>query len=49
MGILDNLEAYMELEDKCYYCQHKAKYTAVSDEPYKIIGVCQCHFVSEVS
>jgi hypothetical protein len=49
MGILDNLEAYMELEDKCHYCQNKAKYTAVSEAPYEVIGVCQCHFVQDIS
>jgi hypothetical protein len=49
MGILDNLEAYMELEDKCHYCQNKSKYTAVSEAPYEIIGVCQCHFVQDIS
>ncbi len=48
MGILDNLEAYMEAEEaeKCYYCQSKAKYTDIApidESKYDIVGVCECH------
>lgn len=63
MGILDNLEAYLEaryniepIEDKanelCHYCTNKAKYTDVAEiakQGYAVIGVCQCHFVQDVS
>lgn len=59
MGILDNLEAYIDIEpntpkdqEKCHYCTNKAKYTDVAEiakQGYAVIGVCQCHFVQEVS
>jgi len=66
MGILNNLEAYMEAEmsenqeailnksdtDLCHYCQNKAKYTDVAEidlAKYGIIGVCQCHYVQDIS
>jgi hypothetical protein len=55
MAILDNLEAYVDIEPnqgKCYYCTNKAKYDDVTKTPdsgYRIIGVCQCHFVQDVS
>jgi hypothetical protein len=48
MGILDNLEAYMdkaeELE-KCHYCKAIATYNDIAeiDRTYKIVGVCGCH------
>jgi hypothetical protein len=47
MSILDNLEAYLDFEDRCHYCKEKAKYTDIAGPPYQIIGVCQCHFVQE--
>jgi hypothetical protein len=49
MGILDNLEAYLEVTEsveKCHYCQHIAKYNDVTEleqNSYKIVGVCECH------
>jgi hypothetical protein len=69
MGILDNLEAYLEARynidendneqekcddsiEKCHYCTNKAKYTDVAEiakQGYAVIGVCQCHFVQDVS
>jgi PP-loop superfamily ATP-utilizing enzyme len=53
MGILDNLEAYMDNEpEKCHYCTNKAKYTDVAEitkQGYAVIGVCQCHYVQDVS
>lgn len=52
MGILDNLEAYMDIDPElCHYCKNKAKYTDVAkvDQSYDIVGVCQCHFVPEVT
>lgn len=55
MGILDNFESYLDKElnlEKCHYCTNKAKYTDVAEitkQRYAVIGVCQCHFVQEVS
>jgi hypothetical protein len=47
MGILDNLEAYMEAAEteKCHYCQAIAVYNDLAevDKTYKIVGVCACH------
>ena len=47
MGILDNLEAYLEAEikEKCYYCQAIATYNDIAeiDRTYKVVGVCACH------
>jgi hypothetical protein len=47
MGILDNLEAYLDAEEteKCHYCQAVAKYNDLAevDQTYKIVGVCACH------
>lgn len=48
MGILDNLEAYLETEqaEKCHYCQSKAKYTdlaQIDQGKYDVVGVCECH------
>ena len=49
MGILDNLEAYLEKTEeteKCHYCQHTAKYNDVAEidqTKYKLVGVCECH------
>jgi hypothetical protein len=47
MGILDNLEAYMEAEEteKCHYCQALATYNDLAevDRIYQIVGVCACH------
>jgi len=38
--------------DLCFYCQSKAKYTDVAEvdlKKYGIIGVCQCHYVQDIS
>ncbi len=51
MGILDNLESYLEQaeqaeqEDKCHYCQAVATYNDLAevDKIYQIVGVCACH------
>jgi hypothetical protein len=49
MGILDNLEAYLEVTEvteTCYYCQAVAKYNDLAEvekDSYKIVGVCACH------
>ena len=48
MGILDNLEAYVEWAkkpDKCHYCQAIATYNDLAkiDQTYQIVGVCACH------
>ncbi len=45
MGILDNLEASLEAEDKCHYCQAVATYNDLAevDRNYQIVGVCACH------
>jgi hypothetical protein len=49
MGILDNLEAYLEVTEStetCYYCQAVATYNdlaKVEKDSYKIVGVCACH------
>ena len=50
MGILDNLEAYLEKAevqetDKCHYCQALAIYNDLAevDKNYQIVGVCACH------
>jgi len=48
MGILDNLESYLEKAEqaeKCHYCQSIATYNdlATIDQIYKIVGVCACH------
>ena len=55
MGILDNLEAYMDInpkDEKCHYCTNKAKYTDVAQiakQGYAVIGVCQCHYIQDIS
>jgi len=55
MGILDNLEAYIDIDpkdEKCHYCTNKAKYTDVAEiakQGYAVIGVCQCHYIQDVS
>lgn len=60
MGILDNFESSIDFGDddsqdelvKCHYCTNKAKYTDIAEialQRYAVIGVCQCHFVQEVS
>jgi hypothetical protein len=47
MGILDNLEAYLEAveTEKCHYCQAVAKYNDLAEveQSYQIVGVCACH------
>ena len=49
MGILDNLEAYLEAEEqeaeKCHYCQALAIYNDLAEveQNYQIVGVCACH------
>ena len=49
MGILDNLESYLEAEvqeiDKCHYCQAIAIYNDLAEieQNYQIVGVCACH------
>jgi hypothetical protein len=48
MGILDNLEAYLEAEpkEKCHYCQAIAKYNDLAEvdkDSYQVVGVCACH------
>lgn len=49
MGILDNLEAYLEKADKtesCHFCQGKAKYNDVVEldqSTYDVVGVCERH------
>lgn len=45
MGILDNLEAYLEQADKCHYCQAMAIYDDIAevDRNYQVVGVCACH------
>ncbi len=45
MGILDNLEASLEAEDKCHYCKAMATYNDLAevDQTYQIVGVCACH------
>ena len=38
--------------DLCHYCQGKAKYTDVAEidlAKYGVVGVCQCHYVQDVS
>ena len=43
MGILDNLEAYLENEDKCIYCDEEALYTQIGQigRIYRIVHVCK--------
>jgi hypothetical protein len=49
MGILDNLEAYLENAgdtEKCHYCQGIAKYNDLAEidkAKYDVVGVCECH------
>ncbi len=49
MGILDNLEAYLENAgdtEKCHYCQGIAKYNDLAEiekSKYDVVGVCECH------
>ena len=48
MGILNNLEAYLEnaeQPEKCHYCNNIAKYNDLAeiDQTYDIVGVCECH------
>jgi len=47
MGILDNLEAYLENEDKCIYCDEKALYTQIGQigRIYRVVDVCKKHFI----
>lgn len=59
MGILDNLEAYLDFEkdmtytqEQCFYCNNKSKYTDVAPkdtQSFMNVSVCQEHFVSDVS
>lgn len=38
--------------EKCHYCTNKAKYTDIAEiakNGYAVIGVCQCHYVQDVS
>jgi hypothetical protein len=57
MAILDNFEEYFEARfnvdtDLCHYCTNKAKYTDVAkldESQFAVVGVCQCHFVQDVS
>ena len=38
--------------EKCHYCTNKAKYTDVAEiakQRYQVVGVCQCHFVQDIS
>jgi hypothetical protein len=48
MGILDNLESYLEKAEqaeKCHYCNNIAKYNDLAeiDQTYDVVGVCECH------
>jgi hypothetical protein len=48
MGILDNLESYLEKTeqaDRCHYCQAMATYNDLAEinKTYQIVGVCACH------
>jgi hypothetical protein len=48
MGILDNLEAYLEkaeAQETCHYCQALATYNDLAEveQNYQIVGVCACH------
>jgi hypothetical protein len=49
MGILDNLEMFIEKTEeteKCYYCQGQAKYSDIAEvnkHKYDVVGVCECH------
>jgi hypothetical protein len=48
MGILDNLESYLEKAEqaeKCHYCQAIAVYNDLAEveKNYQIVGVCACH------
>lgn len=50
----ENQEAILEKSDTdlCFYCQGKAKYTDVAEidlAKYGVVGVCQCHYVQDVS
>jgi predicted solute-binding protein len=49
MGILDNLEAYLEHQDKCVYCGEKALYTQIGQvgRIYRVVDVCKKHFVQD--
>lgn len=51
MGILDNLEAYLENEDKCIYCDEKALYTQIGQigRIYRIVHVCKKHYIQDAS
>lgn len=38
--------------EKCHYCTNKAKYTDVAEiakQRYQVVGVCQCHYVQDIS
>jgi hypothetical protein len=38
--------------EKCHYCTNKAKYTDVAEiakQGYQVVGVCQCHYVQDIS
>ena len=49
MGILDNLEAYLEKADKtesCHFCQGMAKYDDIAEtdaNKYDVVSVCDTH------
>jgi len=51
MSILENLEAYLESEETCHYCNGQAKYTDVAKvkDSYAIVGICKCHLSLEAS
>jgi molybdopterin-guanine dinucleotide biosynthesis protein A len=53
MGILDNLEAYLEYtQDQCFYCHKRSKYTDIApkdSQSFMNVSVCQDHFVQDVT
>ena len=59
MGILDNFEAWVDIdtvteysEDQCFYCKNESKYTDIAPKDvstYMNIGVCSQHFVQVVT
>ena len=53
MGILDNLESYLEYsQEQCFYCTKKSKYTDVAPKDsrsFMNVSVCQDHFVQDVT
>jgi hypothetical protein len=47
-----NIDPIETNEEKCHYCTNKAKYTDVAQiakQGYQVVGVCQCHFVQDIS